>query len=378
MKDNNLTILFKVMRWCVKMVLAITGILPFARCGSGYRENNGKVTFDGEEISDKSFIVLNNVFGKDSADAYYKRYSIPGADIATFTSLDKHYAKDKNTVYYCDEEREGQNYYLTKHSVIFKVKDARSATFTIMGEGYEGYAKDEKRAYCKGVGFEVKDVATLSIINGQFVKDKYQVYFDQAPVKGADANSFRTLNNWYARDTDRVYYFGYRGDLYNGIHEIPCQSASFTILDYPYSKDASSVFYLYTRMKDADAATFSIVGHNFSKDKNHVYSRAKILEGADAATFMIPPHESTLDDFNYTKDKYHVYWKDKKFDVTDVAAFNPLGLDYATDGRNVYYETQMVKSADPATFKSYDHGYGEADAEDATGKYLKGVKLAKE
>ena len=374
MKIDSITVPFRIIKWCIKMVLVITGILPLARCGSGYREKGGKVTFNGEEITDKHFVILNDAFGKSDSTAYYKRYSIPGADITSFTGLDKHYAKDKAVVYYCDEEREGQNYYLTKHSVITSVKGGHPATFSVMGKGYEGYAKDGKRAYFKGKGFEVKDVATLAIVDGQFVKDKYEVYFDQAPVQGADPGSFRVLNNWYARDTGRVYYFGYHSDLYNGIHEIPCQAASFTILDYPYSKDANTAFYIYTRIQDAEAATFSVVGNNFSKDKNHVYFKTKILAGADAASFMIFPHDNSLDDVNYSKDKYQVYWKDKGFAVSDVAAFKPLGLDYATDGRNVYYRSRMVKGADPATFKIYDHGYGEADAEDAKGKYLKGVK----
>lgn len=374
MKTNTLTVVFKIIRWCMKMVLVLTGILPLARCGSGYREKGG-ITFNGEEITDKSFVVLNDVFGKSDSAAYYKRYSIPGADIATFTGLDKHYAKDKATVYYCDEEREGQNYYLTKHSVITRIKDALPATFSVMGEGYEGYAKDGKRAYFKGTGFEVKDVATLTIADGRFVKDKYMVYFDQAPVKGADPVSFRVLNNCYARDTGHVYYFGYHSDLYNGIHEIPCQAAAFTILDYPYSKDANAVFYLYTRIQNADAATFTVVGNNFSKDKNHVYSGAYILPGADAATFGVFPQDSSLDEVNYSKDRYQAYWKNKKLPVSDVMAFRPLGLDYATDGRKVYYRSGVVKGADPATFKIYDHSYGKADAEDAKNKYLKGAPV---
>ena len=378
MQNNSLMIMFRIMKWCIKMVLVITGILPLAKCGSGYREEGGKVTFNGEEITDKSFLVLNDNFGKSDAAAYYKRYSIPGADIATFTGLDKHYAKDKGAVYYCDEEREGKNYYLTKHSVIINIKDARPATFSVLGEGYEGYAKDGKRAYFKGTGFEVKDVTTLAIVSGQFVKDKYLVYFDQAPVKGADPGSFRVLNNCYARDTDRIYYFGYHSDLHNGIYEIPCQAATFTILDYPYSKDANAVFYLYTRIQDADAATFSIAGNNFSRDKNHVYSGAKKLTGADASTFRVLPRESSLDEGNYSKDQYQAYWKDKGFTVTDVAAFMPVGLGYATDGKRVYYKSKMVKDADPATFKIYDHGYGDADAEDKKGKYLRGIKIEEE
>jgi len=378
LKNSTPVILFRIMKWCVKVVLVITGILPFARCGSGYREKDGKVTFNGEEITDTSFVVLNDVFAKSDSGAYYKRYGIPDADLETFTGLDKHYAKDKATVYYCDEEREGQNYYLTKHSVIIKVRGARPASFAILGEGYEGYAKDDKRAYFKGTGFDVKDVASLSVIDGRFLKDRFHVYFDQAVVKGADPATFRAMKEFYARDTGHVYYYGYHSDLYNGIHEIPCDAATFTILDYPYSKDASAVFYLYTRIKDADAASFSVTGNDFSKDGKQVYYRAKILEGADPATFFIFPNKDSREDINYTKDKTHVYWNDRHVPVADATAFTPLGLDYGTDRKNVYFQTRMVKNADPATFKIYDHGYGDADAEDAKFRYLKGEKLAKE
>jgi hypothetical protein len=368
----------KVIKWSFRLILGVTGILPFAGCSSGYREKDGKITFNGEEINGKNFIALNDVFAKDDSSAYYKRYSID-ADVSTFTGLDKHYAKDKETVFYCDEEREGQNYYLTKHSVIFKVKGAEPATFTIMGEGYEGYAKDRKRAYFRGEGFEVKDAATLSIINGQFIKDKYQVYFERAPVKNADVNTFRVLNNCYARDTSRAYYYGFHNELYNGIHPIPCDINSFTILEYPYSKDNTSVFYVYNKIEGADANTFSVVKSDFSKDKNHVFIKTKILKGADAATFKVVPHnDEYLDEFKYTMDREHIFWKDKMLINVNINSFKVLGLDYSTDGKNIYFRTAVVKNADPSTFKTYNHGYGDTDAEDAKNKYFKGIKVVEE
>lgn len=373
---NSAVGVFKITKWCIRLILVLTGIVSMARCSSGYKEKDGKVTFNGEEITDKNFIVLNDVFAKDDSTAYYKRYRIDDADVATFTSLDRHYAKDKNLVFYCDEESEGQNYYLTKHSVIIKVKGAIPATFTILGDGHEGYAKDHKRGYFKGAGFDVKDVATLSVIEGQFTKDKYQVYFKQVPVKGADANSFRTIGNFYAKDTARVYYYGHHNELYNGIYEIPCSTASFTILDYPYAKDATSVFYFHTKINEADAASFSILGNDFSKDKNHVYFKTKIVKGADAASFKIlPQDENARDGAYYSKDKDHAFWKEKMFSVKDIAAFKVLPLGYATDNKHIYFHTNMVKGADVATFKTEEHGYGDWDAEDARSKYLAGVKV---
>lgn len=126
-------------------------------------------------------------------------------------------------------------------------------------------------------------------------------------------------------------------------------------------------------------ASFSIAGKGFSKDKNHVYIGSKILNGADAVTFIIFPHdENSLDAFNYTRDKAHVFWKDKTFGEIDIAAFKVVGLGYATDGKHIYYHTGIVKNADPSTFKTYEHAYGDADAEDAKNKYHEGIKVVVE
>ena len=122
MKDSGFVIVFKIMKWCVKMILVITGIIPLARCGSGYNKKDGKITFNGKEITDKNFVVLSEEFAKDSTTAYYKEYPLSGAEVASFVAVDEHYAKDKKKVYYCDEYREGQNYYLTKKQHCFMHK----------------------------------------------------------------------------------------------------------------------------------------------------------------------------------------------------------------------------------------------------------------
>jgi len=376
MKDNSIIIIFKIIKWTIKTVLVIFGIIPISRCSSGYSNKNGKITFKGKEITDKSFVVLNDEFAKDSSTAYYKERPFNYADVATFKALDEHYAKDKDKAYYCDEYREGQNYYLTKKQTIVTVLDAVPVSFVSINEGY---AKDSKRGYFKGIGFPVKDVTSLAFLEGEFVKDQYQVYFRQRPVKDADVNTFRVLNMCYARDTAQIFYYGFHSDLYNGIHKIPCKAASFSMLEYPYSKDDESVFCVYTKIAGADVNSFSVIGNSFSKDINHVYMESKMLKDADAATFMIVPHdENSLDEFNYTKDKKNAFWKDKMLGELDISAFKALGLGYATDGKHIFYHAGIVKNADPVTFKVYENGNGDADAEDAKNKYLEGAKVVVE
>jgi hypothetical protein len=156
MKDNNIVIGFKVMKWIIKTILMILGVIPFSRCSSGYKEKDGKVTFNGKEIDSKGFVVLNRSFAKNDSTVYYKERAFEYANVATFIALDEHYAKDKDKAYYCDEYREGQNYYLTKKQTILTIENAIPASF----ESLQGdYARDGRQAYYKGIAFKVKDAA---------------------------------------------------------------------------------------------------------------------------------------------------------------------------------------------------------------------------
>ena len=263
---------------------------------------------------------------------------------------------------------------MTKRSTISHIRDAHILSFTIISEGY---AKDEKRAYFKGIGFDVQDLATLEVINARFVKDKTQVYFERKPIKGSDVHSFRVLNNYYAQDAQRAYYYNFANELYSGIHPIPCNSASFALLDYPYSKDNASVFYVFDKMMGADASTFTILKNGYSKDAKSVFFSSKKIAEVDAATFTVimNPDAYSLEDACYGKDKTNVFMKERKIQVADIPTFKILGFGYTSDSKNVYYTGKIVKNADPNSFKLYPHDQGDEDAEDAKCKYSKGKKV---
>lgn len=376
MKENNLAVMFKIIRWSVKTVLLLTGILPLLRCSSGYREKDGKVTFNGRQITDKYFVVLNNAFAKDSTTAWYKERSVSEADVTTFVAIDEHYAKDKNNVYYCDEYREGQHYYLTKRQVIAKIKKALPSSFA--GLKY-GYAKDGERAYFEGVAFAVKDVATFISIDPHFTKDDLQAYLNCKPIAGSNGKTFELMADNFAKDTANIYYYGYTGEGQHNICALPCDRQSFEILDYRYSKDKAHVFFLGFTVKDADGATFKILGSGYSKDKAAVYFEAKQVAGANGATFEVyKENESYGQDVVYAKDNLAVYVDDKKIMDADVAAFKVLGENYGSDNKHVFYKTTIVKDAATAGFRVYPHDVGNADAEDLLNKYHEGKKVLPE
>ena len=361
---------WKLVKWSFRALLFLIGASPLFRCSSGYKTEDGKVTFDGEVITDKSFIVLSDEFAKDSTSAYYKRYPIPSTDLSTFTAVDEHYAKDNNKVYYCNEYREGQNYYLTKRSTILILHNANPQKFTSLGHGY---AADGMHAWFEGTAFKVKDLASLKSMNSQFVKDDVQAYYNRKPVVGSDGKTFQTINSEYAKDTAHIYFYGFIGVAHSEIYAIPCDKATFEILDYPYSKDKTAVFFQGRKIKNAHAPSFKILGHGYGVDEHAVYYETTTLKDAHPAHFApLKENDSTISDYRYAKDDQSVFLDQTKIKEADVSSFKILSLGYSVDSHHVYYKTKIVAGALPESFKTYQHGYGDADAEDSKHTYLEG------
>ncbi|MEO6732825.1 MAG: DKNYY domain-containing protein [Ferruginibacter sp.] len=364
------------MKWIIKTILVISGIIPLSKCSSGYKEKNGKTTFNGKEITDKNFVILSDEFAKDSTTAYYKEHPFQYADIASFKAVDDHYAKDKNKVYYCDEYREGQNYYLTKRQTILEVKKADPASFISL---HNGYGKDNFNAYFQGVAFNVKDVKSFKSIDPHFAKDDVSAYLNLRPIAGSAGKTFEIIDRNFAKDTAHIYYYSYTGEAQHNICILPCDKPSFEMLDYRYSKDKLKVFFLCFKIKDADAATFKILEEGYSKDQHAVYFESKRVAGVNPATFEVYKENGVYGhDVNYAKDNAAVYMDDKKLSNADVATFKVLGENYGSDGKHVFYKMTIMKDADPASFRVYPHDVGNADAEDAKNKFHEGIKVVEE
>jgi hypothetical protein len=78
-------------------------------------------------------------------------------------------------------------------------------------------------------------------------------------------------------------------------------------------------------------------------------SSFKVLKGSltDMKTYIV---------YNYAKDRNNVYYKGEKLLEVDVNNFQPIENgrgehNFGTDGKTVYFRDQIVKNADPKTFK---------------------------
>lgn len=361
---------FIIVKWLFKTAFLIVGSFPIFRCGSADEENRPK-KFNGEEITDPNFIILNDQFGKDSANAYYKSRAFEYADVPTFEAVDDHYAKDKDRVYYCDEYREGQNYYMTKKQTILTLRDVDPASFTSLENGY---ARDKKNAWFQGVPFKVNDVASLASIDIHFAKDDQVAYLNLRPIAGSHGKSFELTDRNFAKDESNIFYYGYTGEGQHNICILPCDRPSFQILDYRYSKDKIKVFFLGFVIKDADGSTFEMLEEDYAKDKNAVYFESRKIGGADPKTFFVYKENGEFGhDVSYAKDQASVYMDDKKVKDADVITFEVLAENYGRDSKHVYYKGKIVPNADPASYKVYPFDMGNADSEDAKNKYHEGV-----
>jgi hypothetical protein len=292
--------LFKLVKWLLKILFRIVRGLLGPKFG--FEEKPKPLKFNGKVVTDKDLQVLNKVFAKDQSSAYYKTYTFSHADVPTFEALDEHYAKDKNRAYYCDEYREGQNYYLTKKQRIVTIHDADTATFVSLDNGY---AKDQHKAYFKSIAFEVKQVSSLVSINTNFAKDDISAYLNQLPVAGSDGKTFELLEAYFARDAANVYYYGYHRDEGAEVRILPCHRESFQILDYRYSKDDTRVFFLSAVIVGADPGSFEILTEEYSRDKNRVYYEDRKVTDADPQTFRVYPHDFGDADSEDTIQKFH-------------------------------------------------------------------------
>lgn len=306
-------------------------------------------------------------FSKEQDTIKFQNEIVKGIDATTFEILDENYCKDKNQVFYFRTYRESRDYFFTKKHQIQKLENADAASFLTLGYGY---AKDNARAWYNGSNFKVADIPGLAALNHHFTQDNINVYLDCKQVLGIDGSTFEIIDTYYAKDAKQYYYCNPGGDDQYSITAIPCQYESFSIIDYQYSKDNTSVYFREKKMLMADAASFIIIGSQYAKDNNNVYFNAKEIPGADPNTFeLFKENENSNGETYYARDKKGIYVNDQYFKDADAQSFRIFNEKYTMDNQGIYYKMKKMKNADPTTFKVYPHYMGDADAEDKHHKY---------
>ncbi len=185
------------------------------------------------------------------------------------------------------------------------------------------------------------DAATFKRLNQTWAKDKKHVYSVGRRVSKADTASFQALNELYAKDDLRAYC--YSGAIKEAV------AASFTVLDTGrYSYERSNAFGDVVQSVDEFAG--------FAADKENVFhyvlsfGKPCILRGADRATFEVLPN-------SYGRDANRVYYEKAAVKGADPNSFEVIGRFWSRDRKAIYYCGTKIPSAEPSSFRvvsSYD------------------------
>ena len=226
-----------------------------------------------------------------------------------------------------------------------KVENADLNTFKILNDKY---AKDKNSAYFFGnKSFKDVDVKTFEVLANYYSKDKNNVY---RPINewihkidGANPKTIKVLSQYYSKDDKNVFY--------NSDKILNADVNSFVVLegDHSYAKDKNSVYYSGEKIEGANPKTFKIISDGmYSKDDKNVYATVDIIKGADPQTFRRIPET------NYARDKntlYYYFGDVKNLGKINEKDFKVLDNNLVKNGNEMYYLGEKVNIKNPEKFE---------------------------
>ena len=227
----------------------------------------------------------------------------------------------------------------------FKVENVDLNTFKILNDKY---AKDDKSVYFSGnKSFEDVDIKTFKVLPNYYSKDKNKVYRPInewiRKINGANPKTIKVLNQYYSKDDKNVFY--------DSDKILNADINSFVVLegDHSHAKDKNSVYYSGEKIEGANPKTFKIISDGmYSKDDKNVYAAVDIIKGADPQTFRRIPET------NYARDKNNLYYyfgDVKNLGKINEKDFKVLDNDLVKNGNEMYYLGEKVNIKNPEKFE---------------------------
>ena len=288
-----------------------------------------------ENADFKTFVKLNDIYGKDGKSVFYLDKKLIDADVKTFQVIGEVNGKDKKYIYNYDEKMEIN----PKDFKLYRNKDKLL------------YFRNNGKLYIGGSFLEVEyvqDLNSFEVIDQGYSKDKYNIYYAGTPIYDVDKSTFQVIMpDYYAKDKNNVY---------SGSDKIKdANPDTIKILNQVYLKDDKNVFLNFgQKIKNADAATFEVIEENgaYGKDKNNVYYLGEKIKGADAKSFEVILEPSDLVQM-YSKDKNGIFIGGRKIKEADLKTFERLSgtTYYSKDRNNLYYRELKIDKIDKKNLK---------------------------
>ncbi|MFN0185443.1 MAG: DKNYY domain-containing protein [Aquabacterium sp.] len=216
--------------------------------------------------------------------------------------------------------------------------------------------------------FEAADPAGFTPIDGRFARDGRHGYYRGQRIEASNGASFEVLGDHEARDKRAVYYADtYRkGQEYYMVRHVRvfeiegADPLRYRPLAHRYASDGQRVFKQGQPIRVRDAASFAALTPRLSRDAKRGYFEDIEIADSDGASFQIVD----VHDDAWVRDRqraWHVRYGQpaageppqrevRLLAGADAAALRPLGREYASDGRRVWWRGQAVAGAEAASF----------------------------
>lgn len=222
-------------------------------------------------------------------------------------------------VSYRDDDERSQ--YWQKDGKVYWRRDiVRGADLTFFRFYVGGFGKDSRHAYCYGSRLKGAIGERFRALNFCYYTDGASAWAVGGRIKEADAETFQVCDDGfstlvtglrvpggYAKDRDRVYFYGFEGQPSWVRRADPGTFVSLN--DAIYGTDESHVFCRKAVLKGAKVASWRKIGGNYSKDDKRVYYDNRSIPGADFATFEAVPADASW--LQLARDKNTCYWNDR-------------------------------------------------------------------
>ena len=285
-----------------------------------YRDKNDVYYFSSDKIlklenADRNSVnELSKNILRDKNNVYFENQQIKGLDVNSFKviyenriSEPENLIKDKNGVYYIDENK--------KTLIKFKNNEIDIESFGIANKMLDDYFKDKNNVYYledyKLHRLDDLDIETYqNIFMTRYKKDKNNLYFKWKKVKNVNPNDVEIIENDFIKIKDTLYEISNFEEKEVEILPLAVDVKSFEYIDNKYYKDKTNIYYnkngKLKKIEDVNFKSFGILEENsyFGKDKNNIYYKGDKLEKIDRNSFRVL-NESY--DNSIIKDKNGIY-----------------------------------------------------------------------
>ena len=296
-----------------------------------YRDKNDVYYFSSDKMlklenADRNSVnELSKNILRDKNNVYFENQQIKGLDVNSFKviyenriSEPENLIKDKNGVYYIDENK--------KTLIKFKNNEIDIESFGIANEMLDDYFKDKNNVYYlenyKLHKLDDLDIETYQNISmTRYKKDKNNLYFKWKKVKNVNPNDVEIIENDFIKIKDTLYEISNFEEKEVEILPLAVDVKSFEYIDNKYYKDKTNIYYnkngKLKKIEDVNFKSFGILEENsyFGKDKNNIYYKGDKLEKIDRNSFKVL-NESY--DNSIIKDKNGIYILTKESSIKTI------------------------------------------------------------